>query len=69
MMGSVCVSVAGVCAESVTMTMKSAVPAGPVGVPVMHAARLIRRIPAGNAPVLTVNVLAPVPPVDVTVWL
>ena len=65
---SACVSVAGVFAESVTDTVKLAVPAGPVGVPVMTPAVLIAS-PAGSVPALMLKVLAPRPPVEATVWL
>ncbi len=65
---SACVSVAGVFAESVTETVKFAVPAGPVGVPVMTPAVLMES-PAGSVPALTLKVLAPRPPVEATAWL
>jgi hypothetical protein len=54
--------------ESVTLTVKFAVPAGPVGVPLI-VPEVLRVSPAGSAPALTVNVTVPAPPVATTAWL
>ncbi len=63
---SVCASVAGVVAESVTSTVKLEVPAGPAGVPVMAPAPLIES-PSGSVPALILNVFAPLPPLAASV--
>lgn len=54
--------------ESVTFTVKVAVPFGPVGVPVI-CPDISMFNPAGRLPVLIVNVSVPAPPDDATVWL
>jgi hypothetical protein len=61
-------SVAGLPAESVTVTVNSAVPTGPLGVPVMAPAALMAS-PSGNAPTLMLNDCAPRPPVATIVSL
>ena len=53
--------------ESVTFTVKLAVPAGPVGVPEMVFPFRVR--PAGSVPLLIEYVNVPAPPVAETVWL
>src|SRR3977135_2355779 len=54
--------------ESVTLTVKFAVPLGPVGVPEIVPVPLRVR-PAGNAPALMENVTVPAPPVFAIAWL
>src|SRR5205814_1986136 len=54
--------------ESVTLTVKFAVPLGPVGFPEIVPAPLRVR-PAGNVPALMENVTAPAPPVFAIAWL
>jgi hypothetical protein len=54
--------------ESVTLTVKFAVPLGPVGVPEIVPAPLRVR-PAGNVPALMENVTVPAPPVFAIAWL
>ena len=62
LIASVWLSVTGVAAESVTVTVKFAVPAGPAGSPVMTPAALSDS-PVGRAPALTLKARVPVPPV------
>jgi hypothetical protein len=54
--------------ESVTLTVKFAVPLGPVGFPEIVPAPLRVR-PAGNVPALMENVTVPAPPVFAIAWL
>ena len=54
--------------ESVTDTVKLALPGGPEGEPLMTPVALIER-PAGSAPALMLKVLEPFPPVVATVTL
>ena len=54
--------------ESVTLTVKLAVPAGPVGVPLI-VPEVLKVNPAGSVPALTVNVTVPAPPVLAIAWL
>jgi hypothetical protein len=54
--------------ESVTFTVKLAVPFGPVGVPVICPDESIVS-PAGRLPVLTVRVNVPAPPEVAIVWV
>ena len=54
--------------ESVTFTVKLAVPFGPVGVPVIWPDESILS-PAGRFPVLTVRVSVPAPPEVAIVWV
>jgi hypothetical protein len=54
--------------ESVNLTVKFAVPLGPVGVPEIVPAPLKVK-PAGNAPALMENVSVPAPPVFAIAWL
>jgi hypothetical protein len=63
-----CVAVCAGLLESVTFTVKFAVPFGPVGVPVTAPAGLIAN-PGGKFPALVVNVKGASPPVAATVWL
>ena len=54
--------------ESVTFTVKLAVPLGPVGVPMICPDESIVS-PAGRLPVLTVRVNVPAPPEVAIVWV
>jgi len=54
--------------ESVTFTVKLAVPFGPVGVPVICPEESILS-PAGKLPVLTVRASVPAPPDVAIVWV
>src|SRR6267378_618024 len=63
-----CVPDCGGLLWSVTITVKFAVPLGPMGVPVMTPAALMPR-PAGKVPALMVNANVPRPPVATTGWL
>jgi hypothetical protein len=49
-------------AESVTCTLKFAVPAGPVGVPVIAPEDAFKLRPAGSEPPVMLQVYVPVPP-------
>lgn len=57
----------GVVAVSVTLTVKVAVPAVPVGVPVIAPVEALMVRPAGSAPDAMAKVLVPVPPLAATV--
>ena len=54
--------------ESVTFTVKFAVPFGPVGVPVIRPDESMLS-PAGRLPVPTVRVNVPAPPDVVIIWV
>ena len=54
--------------ESITLTVKFAVPLGPAGAPLIVPEEL-RVSPGGSVPALTVNVSAPAPPVLAIAWL
>jgi hypothetical protein len=54
--------------ESVTFTVKFAVPFGPLGVPVI-APTPLNVSPAGNVPLISENVSVPAPPDAGTIWL
>ena len=55
--------------ESVTFTVKLAVPLGPLGVPVIAPVLAFMASPAGRAPALIEKVSGARPPVVTTVWL